>query len=179
MIPNPRFGSDQPKRRDRIPDQIPVEEFQELLMQGKIVDGRCGGMLLGKNPTEGPTRIVFKLGSSYVLHGSATGGCFIINGVAAARNMSRIKAIHAMLTMRETVTPEDAGAECGQLIVTTAYPHDRLLWLDYMSAVIAPEPTQKHMGELQRMNFDPNPYLRCDHYEILGCDFGGSTDGIV
>lgn len=163
--------------RSGLPDQIGPEEFQRLLMEGRIVDGRMGGMLLGKALGDGPTRAIFKIGSDYLIQGAIEGGSFIMNRDASLNHQKRLKRMNAGLTMKEVVVV-DPKDQCGQLIVCTGWPHDRLLWLEFCQTVVKAAPAMKHVIELERLNMTPNRFLACDHYEIFKCE-PGTADGIV
>lgn len=165
-----------PRYRAGIPSQISPREFLRLFAKGHIVDGRMGGIVLGKENSNGSARLIFKVGSSYLLWGFVEGGCFLVNREAAAIHRHRLTKICTGLTKNETV-PESPTDELGQLIVATAWPHDRIILTDFGQMVVDREPAQKHVIELGRLNANPNPFLVCDYYQIFGCEPG--PDGIV
>jgi hypothetical protein len=169
----------QPKHRYRpcVPTQISPREFLRLFAKGYIVDGRMGGMILGKDSGDGPARLIFKVGSTYLLQGFVQGGCFLVNREASALHRQRLVKIATGLTRNEVV-PESHTDEIGQLIVVTGYPHDRLIWTEFGQMVVNKEPAMKHVIELGRINLSPNQYLMCDYHEIFGCE-PGTPDGCV
>jgi hypothetical protein len=164
-------------KRECLPDQINAEEFHRLLMAGRIVDGRCGGIILGKMAENGGPRGIFKIGSDYLIQGQFNGGDFVVNKEAAVPNMGRLNAMNQGRTRKEVIT-EAGPDEFGMLIVTTANPDDRLLWLDFGQIVVNRDPAQKHLAELLRLNQSVNPYLTLNLHQVFGCD-PGTTDGIV
>jgi hypothetical protein len=164
--------------RSHIPTEITSREFTLLLLRGHVVDGRAGGTILGRDAGEGGgSRLIFKIGSHFILQGFACGGNFIVNREASAMHQKRLQMINAGLTMNEK-TPEGQIDEIGQLIVATAWPHDRLIWVDFGQTVITGEPALKHVIELGLINRSPNPRLVFDVYSAFHCD-PGAEDGIV
>lgn len=179
FAPSPEDRRWQPKNRYRanIPTSIGPQEFLRLFLRGRIVDGRMGGVILGKEDGNGSARLIFKVGSSYLLHGFVEGGAFLVNREASALHRQRLIKMATGLTSREIV-PQNGTDQIGQMIISTAYPHDRLVWTDFGQMIVNPEPAMKHVMELQQINMSPNPYWVCDHYQAFNCE-PGTPDGIV
>jgi hypothetical protein len=174
-----KAASSQERPRDGIPPSLTTHQFTRLVLAGKIVDGRAGGLIFGRTYDEGGVLALFKLGSGYVVQGRIEGGEFAVNWSAATRNLKRLQAMNAGLTIRELTKDLEDGdpPEVTQLIITAARPNDRLVYLHWGQVIVNREATAKHIKELTEMNQAPNPYLNCDLREIFSLD--GTEDGVV
>lgn len=166
-----------PAHRATVPPTISPHLFARLVRAGKVVDGRAGGLVFGRSFDEGGACAVFKLGSGYVTRGRLEGGEFALNWEAGTQNLKRVQAMNSGLTLREFVTEEDENAPLDQVIITSAQPDDRLVYLHWGQVIVNREATAKHIAELVQMNRWPNPFLTCDWKSIFRLD--GTEDGVV
>ncbi len=163
--------------RESHPLSLTPAQFTRLVLSGKIVDGRAGGLVFGRSYAEGGIWLVRKLGGTYLLEGLVEGGVFLVNWKAATRNLSRLKAMNAGLAKAEARPADGQPPPLSQVIITSANPDDRMIYAHWAQVVVSREAAVKHIEELAAMNEAPNPYLNCDLSQIL--DQGGTADGVV
>lgn len=164
--------------RATIPPSITPYQFARLVRAGKVVDGRAGGLIFGRSFDEGGICAVFKLGSGYMTRGRMEGGEFALNWEAGTQNLKRIEAMNSGITLRELVSEEEEPPPpLDQVIITSAQPDDRLVYLHWGQVIVNREATSKHLSELVEMNRAPNPFLNCDWKAIFNLD--GTEDGII
>ncbi len=152
--------------------------FHLLLMQGVVVDGRGGGVILGRGYEEGGIYVVHQRGEDFFIHACVQGGEFVLNKDASCINLRRLVKMNAGLTLNESVPEEDPQAIVKQFIITHGEPDDKLLWLNWNQVVVASEPAEMHMAELVAMNEAANPYMVCNFRDLFPPD-DGTEDGIV
>lgn len=166
---------------DSAPLVLSPTAFQNLVLMGAVTDGRAGGTVLGRSLTEGGILVVRQRGNEFTISERTQGGVFVLNKLASCRNLKRIKAMNAGLTMAEEL-PAEPDEPVGQFLITNARPDDRILWLNWAQAVVAPTPAEKHLGELIRMNEERNPFLSVDHDDLFPDVFDHSdrsADGVI
>ena len=146
-------GNWQARVNPLIPKEISAAKFTCLFLEGKIVDARAGGLVLAKISENDPARLIYKLGSSYVLDGTVSAGSFIMNRDASMRHRNRLKKMRAGLTLNEA--PENSQGGVGQFVSCAAFPHNRLVFIDFNQEIIDPEPSEHHMSELNFLNMFP------------------------
>jgi hypothetical protein len=155
-------------------------QVAKLILSGRIVDGRAGGLLFGRSILEGGVAAIYKFGSRYEFRGWLEGGSYLVNWRAATEHLNRLKAMNAGLTMKE-LTPNSPSpsdpADIASPVVTFGQPDDRIVLLNWAQVVVSPEPTAKHLLELEEINRCPNPYTRCDLREVFGWE--RSADDII
>lgn len=137
---------------DALPTLITADEFVPLLLAGWIIDGRNGGLIVGRSHADGNIIMISHNESSgdYKLIGLVEGQEFILNRVATAEYFVRLTEINS------DQSPCDFRIETtteSRLIHTTASPHDRFLLVDYRQQyIINANATRRHFAELERLN---------------------------
>lgn len=149
-----------------IPQEISQEKFNELFLAGKILDGRAGGLLVAKVDDE-PCRLIFRLGTTYVLCGGIEPGSYLLNKDASLQNRNRVKRMNCGATLREKEVDEPTPNSMGQFLSAGGYPHNRLVLIDLEQDYVYPEPADRHHHELHRLNSSLNPYLKNDLYTLF------------
>jgi hypothetical protein len=172
---NENFGLFQRK----LPLDLGTSKFEEMLFSGAIVDGRRGGLIIGKRFSEGGIPIIFQRGREFLVHSFVQHHEFILNRVASVRNLTRLKAINAGLTLNEEVPPQAASPELSHLLITSAEPCDKFLWLNWNQCSVGAEYVDRHMAELNQLNDETNPYGYCDVEVFFPRLDLGTEDGIV
>ncbi|MEO7413592.1 MAG: hypothetical protein ABIZ81_09560 [Opitutaceae bacterium] len=172
---NESFGLFQRK----LPVDLGTTMFEQMLFDGSVIDGRAGGLIIGRKFSEGGVPIVFQRGREFMIHSFTEHGEFILNRVAATRNLSRIKAINAGLSGDEDTPEPRVIPEVSRLILTAAEPCDKFLWLNWSQMAIAAQYVDRHVAELNEMNDETNPYGFCDVETYFPRLDLGTEDGIV
>lgn len=162
------------------PHTISLPAFFNLVLSGAVVDGRAGGLLLGHSYAEDGVAVVCQRGTDFFFHSVAEGGEFIINSDASCRNLRRLAAMEREAkSTGGTTMVEDPTAQVSSLVIATAEPNDRILWLDWNQVVVSGEATKRYLGELVTINQENNPYL---HFNLDGSfppEEPRTADGIV
>lgn len=137
---------------DALPTFVTANEFVPLLLAGWIIDGRNGGLIVGRSHADGNIIMISHCETSgdYKLIGFVEGQEFILNRVATAKHFDRLTEINSDQSPCDfsiETTPES------RIIHTTASPHDRFLLVDYSQQyIINRNATRRHFAELERLN---------------------------
>lgn len=148
---------------------ITWDDFNRLLMNGQIVDGRAGGLLLGRPHTEGGIPVIVRTdGDTFAIKHEAEGGEYLVNWQAYNAAKARFDEINAhkedevihLITPR--VTPNS------RLIHTRAAPSDKLLWVDRRGQfIINATATFRFLDEIEELNEKHNGFSRFDISETF------------
>jgi hypothetical protein len=153
-----------------LPDQISERDFQEMVRKGLVVDGRAGGLILGRDYENGGIYVVMKVGTGYCLHSIVEGGEYALNWEASALNAFRLDQINAGLVEDEEPPTYDLAGVV-RCLTTTANPDDKLLLLHWGQKVISREAASKHIQELMQINSAVNSFTNCDLLKVFRPDF--------
>ena len=172
---NEAFGLFQRK----LPVDLGTAMFEQMLWDGVIVDGRAGGIVIGKSFEQGGVPIIFQRGREFLIHSFTQNGEFILNRVASTRNLERIKAINAGMARPPVSTEGEGMSVISRLIITEGEPCDRFLWLNWSQVAVTSDHVEQHLVELDAMNSETNPYSYCDAEMYFPRLDLGTEDGIV
>lgn len=165
---------------NRLPLTLSPDFFHALFLTGVVVDGRAGGLILGRTFSQGGIYIIHQRGEDFVVHGSTENGEFVMNKAASVRNLTRLQKINAGLTKTEEAPPiEESILRLSHLIVTHAEPNDKFLWLNWHQTIVGKEQSKKHLAELVDLNEEYNPFAICDSNIYFPSDEPGTEDGII
>lgn len=126
------------------------ETLARAFVNGWVVDGRDGGLVVGRRHSEGHIAMLQptdKLGA-YAFVGFMEGGEYLMSTDATAAHFERLKEINADRGPEETVEPP---RHANNIIDTRAEPHDKLLVI-CKQFIINRNSTLRHFEELERMN---------------------------
>lgn len=171
---NERFGLHR-----KLPLDLGTIKFEEMLYSGVIVDGRMGGLIVGRTFADGGIPVICQRGKEFLIHSFTQGHEFVLNRVASPRNLTRLKAINSGLTANEELPPDAEHPEVNHLIITIAEPCDKFLWLNWNQTVVGSDYVDRHMSELNAMNRETNPYGFCDTEVFFPRLDEGTEDGVV
>ncbi|HVS51949.1 MAG TPA: hypothetical protein VHD62_06290 [Opitutaceae bacterium] len=160
------------------PLTLSASAFHNLILQGVVVDGRAGGLILGRSYEEGGITVITQRGADFFIHSCVEGGEFILNKDASCRNLARLRDMNVGRTAAEVVNDANDLTEVSQFVITNGAPDDRMLWISWNQVVVAKTPSLKHLSELIRLNQTENPFMRCDLNELFPAA-DGTTDGVV
>ncbi|WP_370600473.1 hypothetical protein [Pseudomonas nitroreducens] len=125
------------------------EELMDAFLRGWIVDGRQGGLIVGRLHTEGHIVAIQALTSGdCVLVGLLEGDEFILSPSATEQFYKRLHEINE--DDRECDSPFPVSVS-SRLLTTTAEPHDKLLLID-RQMIINRQSTRRYFKELEEMN---------------------------
>lgn len=134
---------------NRQPGYLDLDSFARAFVNGWIVDGRNGGLVVGRSHAEG--HIVFlspgeQLGH-YEIQGVMEGGEYLMNPLATKKHWRRLNEINACRDAFASVLPLKAR----RIIHTHAEPHDKLVVV-HEQFVVNARATSKYVDELDAMN---------------------------
>lgn len=163
----PRYGDGGEQQDGDYPIFIESPEtLAHAFVKGWIVDGRDGGLIVGRRHCEGHIAMLQptdRLGA-YAFVGFMEGGEYLMSTGATAAHFGRLKEINGDRGQDGTVEPPRYA---NNIIDTRAEPHDKLLVV-CQQFIINRGSTLRHFEELEQMNaahryhqgqFFPDEYL--------------------
>jgi len=160
-----------------LPVDLGTTKFEQMLLEGVIIDGRAGGVLIGRTLENGGISLIRQRGTELLLHDPVESFGFILNPAASTRNLNRVKAI--LSGTAEATMPPDVIPNVTRVIYTKAEPNDKFVWVHWSQTFISAAQTERHYDELTQMNDEANPFAYCDrelHFPRLDM---GTEDGVV
>ena len=156
-LPIPQmFGNESYLFQGRLPLKVGSDVFGKLLYDGHIIDGRSGGLVLGRSHNEGHIYIIGIEGDGFIINSCLEGGEYVMNQNAKAEYEKEIVQINSDTTGSETpissleITPFLRVFSCGSV------PFDRLLWLEKGQYIINRGATKRHLKRLIELDLCPN-----------------------
>lgn len=139
------------------------DTFHQMLLSGWIVDGRAGGLVVGRSHDEGNIYMIQETGDGrFFIPGHLEGGEYILNYDAYEAEQNRIIEINQS-TEQASETESLPISSSVRVINTSASPNDKLLWIDIRGQFIINKfSTKKFMLELQEINEKHSSYKACN-----------------
>lgn len=153
------------------PPSFSRDTFNWMIHAGWVVDGRSGGLVLGRTHDEGDiimVQCVHDGTDKVVVVATMEDGEYIINLNASNSESARLEEINKITGD----LPDDLAFplikdEC-RVLNTHAAPLDKLIWVEAGQFIINAFATSKHLEELESINdlgnchttCDPRPFLR-------------------
>jgi hypothetical protein len=145
---NPKFDPSSP---------LNLEEMNLLIINGFVVDGRGGGLVLGPSHEDGGIPMLALAGDgTYRYLGELEGGEYLVNLVAYESQPEQIEAYNNF---------QDSGEEgmlvvplSRNLLILNTYLHDcygrcaKLLLIDAGQFIVNKYATARHFTEIERLN---------------------------
>ena len=134
-----------------------------MLLSGWIVDGRAGGLVVGRSHDEGNIYMIQETGDGrFFISGNLEGGEYILNYDAYETEQNRIIEINK--NREQTSYTESLPINPSiRVINTSASPNDKLLWIDIRGQFIINKfSTKTFMLELQEINEKYSSYKVCN-----------------
>lgn len=126
------------------------EEFARLFVSGWVVDGRDGGLVVGRRHSEG--HIVMLQGTAtpgrFALVGLMEGGEYLMSPEATANHLARLHEINsdnAPCDLSPQLTSDS------RILNTRAEPHDKFLIVQEQF-IVNINSTRRHFAELEELN---------------------------
>lgn len=130
--------------------------FHRLILQGVVVDGRAGGLLVGRSVFDGGIPVIRQQGEWFHLQiQRAEDGDFVLHPGAAPY---QVRKPRKQGPGTQTVT---------QMLFTKAAPYDRILWLIWHQQIIPAESAWPRLEYLSAINEEENSFLRCDMDDVF------------
>jgi hypothetical protein len=142
--------------------------FFSLFEIGWIVDGRAGGLVLGrdKNPTEEIGMLQQVEADKFALCGWMHGAEYLVNADAVAEFKERLEEINAYKSTSNAITAIPIGRSC-RILNTHAAPDEKFVWVEGFQFVVNAAATAKYFDEIVTINESRNRWLSCDHSTLI------------
>lgn len=132
---------------------------------GFVVDGRAGGLVIGRSHSTGDIYMVWREedGSFTVtlVECCLEGGEFIVNASAYLASQERINEINRFKEPQPELNQLELSP-ITKLLNTHAEPNDKLLWIERGQFIVNKHATAKHLKELEELNARDNSFVACD-----------------
>lgn len=133
---------------------ITKQEFEQLSRQGRIVDARRGGLVIGRSHDEGNIYMIQQYLTGYRVINHMEGGEYIICHDAIMKHKDRIEYINS-LQMRCQNVDIDVLRHTPLLVTRMEGPYDKFLLFDVrIQYVVNKGSTCFFLEELNRLNKD-------------------------
>jgi hypothetical protein len=139
------------------------DTFQKMVAAGMVVDGRGGGLVIGRSHADGN---IFMLQESadgqFFIPSHMEGGEYILNFEAYASAKERLEQINSFKDEVEhissiCITPKS------RVLNTHSEPNDKMLWIDTRGQfIINKRATTKHFQEIEEINHEFSDFVSCD-----------------
>lgn len=139
------------------------ETFHQMIAAGWIVDGRGGGLVLGRSHDGGNIFMIQELADGrFHIPSHLEGGEYILNFDAYTSARERLEQINAFKDNIEhissiSITPKS------RVLNTHSEPNDKILWIDRRGQfIINKRATTRHFQEIEEINYKFNGFVSCD-----------------
>lgn len=139
------------------------DTFHQMLLSGWIVDGRAGGLVVGRSRDEGNIYMIQETGDGrFFIPGHLEGGEYILNHDAYLAEYDRVVEINQNKEQISDMGPLPINSHI-RIINTSANPNDKLLWIDVRGQFIINKiSTKAFILELQGINEKHSSYNFCN-----------------
>lgn len=125
------------------------EQFIQCFLNGWIVDGRDGGLIIGRRHQEGHITMIQATNAGEFQHiGFVEGGEYIMSPAATKAHFARLEEINSD---KSPCAEEICVSVDSQIINTRAEPHDKFLVIQ-QQFIININATKRHFRELEELN---------------------------
>lgn len=147
---------------------IQAQSFIYLLNLGWVVDGRCGGLVIGRSHAEGDIYMIHSLeDGNFAFAGVMEGGEYILTNKAYCSCGERLTEINSNPGVRKVESIE-LREEQKRIINTSSEPTDKFLWVDKNGQfIVNKKSTQIHLDELHLTNHRYQPFDNVNLNELV------------
>lgn len=144
---------------------ISIATFVQLYLDGHIVDGRNGGLVIGRSHAEGNIYFLAHYSDDFLkfaFTGHMEGGEYLVNHLAYSQHRERIHEINQDFDDEYSLSNLSIGTHT-RVINTTADPFDKAILMDHRDMFIVNKySTAKHLEELEQINNSASDFVFCD-----------------
>jgi len=147
---------------------IQAHSFNFLLNLGWIVDGRCGGLVVGRSHAEGHIYMIERQeDGNFFISGNMEGGEYILTNKACELCKERLTEINSNLESKRNESIEIVESQ-KRIINTSSEPTDKFLWIDKNGQfIVNKKSTEKHLLELHQINNLHQPFDNVNIDELI------------
>ncbi|ATH99544.1 hypothetical protein [Alcaligenes faecalis] len=135
---------------ENFPERFGLDTFYQLFINGWVVDGRAGGLIIGRTHETGHIIMITPNGDPAMFEttGLVAGGEYIMSTQASETHFQRLQEINA----DQSPCDEEISVSLESRIINTrAEPHDKML-IVLNQFIINAEATKRHFDELEHIN---------------------------
>ena len=147
---------------------IQAQSFSYLLNLGWVVDGRCGGLVIGRSHAEGDIYMIERQeDGNFFMSGKVEGGEYILTNKAYRSCKERLTEINSNPSASKNGSIELCENQ-KRTINTSSEPTDKFLWIDANGQfIINKKSTEKHLLELHLINSRYQPFDNVNLNELI------------
>lgn len=131
-----------------------------LIMAGGIVDGRAGGLVIGRSHSQGDIHMIQYTDGKFSAYRCLEGGEYIMNKSASEAFADRLVEINNYKV--DGFSESQFNLRPLRTIITFAEPHDKFLFVDHEQFVVNRAATALNLEELELLNESVNQYAQFD-----------------
>lgn len=135
------------------------ETVMKLFHEGAVVDGRRGGLIIGRSHAEGNIYLVQQAEPDrYEIHTSVEGGEYLLSHVATIKHFERISEINSWTGNSRSLSAIPISNST-RIINTTSEPGDKTILIDHRGQfVINKNATVRFYDEIERLNHEAGDF---------------------
>lgn len=139
------------------------QTFMAILINGWVVDGRSGGLVIGRSHDDGNIYFVTESpDNKFVISGHVEGDKYILNYSATEVHESRLLEMNEFYDEQYDYKNKNISSST-RVINTHAEPYDKFIWIDSKRTMIVNKyATAKYFDELEEINDLNNAFKRCE-----------------
>jgi hypothetical protein len=139
------------------------DTFNQMFAAGMIVDGRGGGLIVGRSHGEGHIFMIQESSDGrFFIPGAIQGGEYILNADAYFSAKERLEGINSFKDEHEDISPIPITSK-SRILNTHSEPCDKMLLVDTRGQfIINKRATAKHFQEIEQINHELNGFVCCD-----------------
>lgn len=139
------------------------ETFQAMIANCWIVDGRGGGLVLGRSHSDGDILMIQERNNgTFYIPACLEGGEYILNYDAYQADEERLEQINGFKEIHTSLPSIKINSKT-RILNTHAEPHDKMLWIDSRGQfIVCKSATAKYLQELDELNHTANGFLSCN-----------------
>jgi hypothetical protein len=140
-----------------------METFFQMMVDGMIVDGRGGGLVIGRSHSDGNIYMIQEISEErFSIVGNLEGGEYILNFDAYLSAKERLEEINSFKDEIEHMSSLCVTHK-SRVLNTHSEPNDKLLWIDMRGQfIINKRATTKYFEEIEGINHRFSSFMNCD-----------------
>jgi hypothetical protein len=148
------------------------ETFHQMISTGCIVDGRGGGLVLGRSHDGGNIFMIQELANGrFHIQGNLEGGEYILNFDAYTSAKERLEQINSFKDEIDHISSICITPKL-RVLNTHSEPNDKMLWIDTRGQfIINKRATTKHFQEIEEINHKFSGFVSCDLDRLTPKDY--------
>lgn len=128
-------------------------QFYTLINMGKVVDGRQGGLIVGRSHSEGNIYFFIQNSdNSFTCQGNLQGGEYLINSYSAQKFYNNLIEINKQISYQDLNTIDKIEVTKSTIVLNTHGEPEKLLWLDGGQFIVNHYATRHFFTYIEQIN---------------------------